>query len=424
MKHDVNATTTKLIIEGAAPPVEPLGHELCRLTIIHWHVGPSRRRGSGVAWPGDAADCNPCACPRGHPLFNDVGRLLRLYGAYMLHGALHAAVDLPAQTEANQARNYKRYTETAWHESPSHLRGVHLPQHAIAAAGAAQQPAWYHNRARRVQFEAATMGMKVCVSSVFPLWSRLPYSTQFMTDEVQHCLEAVPGRSYTVESVVSTTAKYGDKFKTLVRYWCARLCPVIFCCFSYCACCSMHRQCVFVAPCHESCKPAYNHVISSIHNSPPRYTAQSQEACELQVAYSVVMLQPVPKLVRPMILKGADSGLKKNFATVVDLLQRRCVVKALRPGGARGSWVEQAPSPAEVGQPGWALTVGLTGELLAAMRPWARAAIGLPVVGGVVGVDTLCTLLSCVALLSTALAVVGTLTLLQRLCASTPGTCT
>lgn len=114
------------------------------------------------------------------------------------------------------------------------MRSVHLPASAVAAACTPQPEAWYHNRARRVQFDAATMGMKVCLPDIFIVcvrglgfvlkWggnnSRFTCGCrQFTTDEVQHCLEAVPGRSYAVESIVSTTAKYGDKFKTLVRYW-------------------------------------------------------------------------------------------------------------------------------------------------------------------------------------------------------------
>ena len=241
--------------------------------------------------------------------------------------------------------------------------------------------------------------------------------TQFMTDEVQHCLEVVPGRSYTVESVVSTTAKYGDKFKTLVRYW-------------YCLNCS-HNTYSSPTCIHDACMAhsRYVHYLFTTRQLPihdaitPRYTAQGQQACELQVAYSVVVLHPVPKLVRPMILRGADSGLRKNFAMVVELLQRRCVVKTMQPGGERG-WVEQAPSGVleAGGAPGWTLTVGLTGELLAVVRPWARVAVGLPGVGAVVGVDTLCAVLSGSALLMAAVATVGTLALAQCVCLTAPGT--
>lgn len=152
-----------------------------------------------------------------------------------------------------------------------------------------------------------------------------------------------------------------------------------------------------------------------------RYSAQGEQSCELQVAYSVVVLHPVPKLVRPMILKGADSGLKKNFATVVELLQRRCVVKSMQPAGERG-WVEQAAvATAEAGTSGWALTIGLTGELLTAMRPWARAAVALPGVGSLVGVDTLCALLSSAALLAATIGSLAAFAFVQRVCWSLPG---
>ncbi len=69
-----------------------------------------------------------------------------------------------AQVEANKVRSYKLYSETAWHDSPMHLRDVSLPTHAVGEGGGGS-PKLYHNRARRVQFDAVTMGMKVGVGT-------------------------------------------------------------------------------------------------------------------------------------------------------------------------------------------------------------------------------------------------------------------
>lgn len=136
---------------------------------------------------------------------------------------------LSPQAEANAARGHRSYAETPWLPAsagappPAHTQQQQQQDGLLSAsssctslrpgadpsaAAAEQQGAMlpladYAGRSRRVRFGAQAMGMK------------------FETEELQRCRAAEPGAgAYAVDSCVATTAKYGDKFRTLVRSRC------------------------------------------------------------------------------------------------------------------------------------------------------------------------------------------------------------
>ena len=52
--------------------------------------------------------------------------------------------------------------------------------------------------------------------------SYAPCPLQYKTEELQRVLLAQPGKFYTLEGCVSTTATYGDTFRVITRTRCCR----------------------------------------------------------------------------------------------------------------------------------------------------------------------------------------------------------
>mmetsp|Transcript_32521 Transcript_32521/g.92225 ORF Transcript_32521/g.92225 Transcript_32521/m.92225 type:complete len:1170 (-) Transcript_32521:1244-4753(-) len=100
----------------------------------------------------------------------------------------------------------------------------------------------------------------------------------YTNEEVQRCVEAVEGDRYTMHCTIATNAPYGDRVRIILKY---------------------HLQAA---------------------------GTPEKPLCNLQVLYDVVYVKPTNWGLKGVIGSGVDMGVKKNFATLRDLLSEMVAV--------------------------------------------------------------------------------------------------
>eukprot|EP00191_Tetraselmis_sp_GSL018_P021164 CAMPEP_0177584130 /NCGR_PEP_ID=MMETSP0419_2-20121207/3724_1 /TAXON_ID=582737 /ORGANISM="Tetraselmis sp., Strain GSL018" /LENGTH=228 /DNA_ID=CAMNT_0019073633 /DNA_START=181 /DNA_END=865 /DNA_ORIENTATION=+ len=108
----------------------------------------------------------------------------------------------------------------------------------------------------------------------------------FHNEELQRCVEAVEGDHYLMHCCVATNAPYGDRVRIVLEY------------------------------------------SLSAAESP-----DGSPACNLRVSYVPVYIRPTNGVLRNMIKAGIDSGVRKNFSTLRDLLAELVDVRDNEPEG-------------------------------------------------------------------------------------------
>eukprot|EP00884_Botryococcus_braunii_P007808 jgi/Botrbrau1/17028/Bobra.49_2s0084.1 len=195
--------------------------------------------------------------------------------------------------KAQEVRNNRDYVETPW---ANETEGVSTSEcSAESSAHEGNQLNGKANSGASVPSMKGKTRMTRCLGSTMGM--------KFKSEELQRCMEAVPGKNYEVEVCVGTTATYGDRFRCLCRH---------------------------------------------------RLEALGPQLSSWTVEFTLVYVMNVSGWIKKAIEKGAYNGLRQNFDALVELMRTFAEVsvptKATTPAppkkgaeeskGARGpTWV-------------------------------------------------------------------------------------
>ncbi|GFR46751.1 hypothetical protein Agub_g8376, partial [Astrephomene gubernaculifera] len=190
---------------------------------------------------------------------------------------------------------HKQRGDTDVVETPWLASREQLPQQLYnwdpppAAADGRSQPS-ASLRYRKVRFESPPTALA---------------SKPFQNDEMQVLTQLLPGVLYVVEAVSHTSAPYGDKFSVFFRY-----------------------------------------VLRSDPPSPPAGAGNGDisgsPSCTLHLVFHVEFSAAMNRMMRPMIAKAVDAGVRGTFRTI------RSLLGSLRPGVADMREADLSPSPPDI----------------------------------------------------------------------------